>query len=243
MTSTRSAARSTAEASRISPVARVMPSPFSEPARASSRTSATTSRPRAFSPRARCPPVKPVPPVTRTRTGAIESLSSIRTRVPLRDERDRRSEHAAQAQPVQGTLNAAGGCRGSELLVNSNRQHELLVRPGDPETVRRQRVAYLAVAEHAIRLDPGTKRVRDAPGNRLKRGGARSRRVVEDNAVTGSAAEFGERLPPVGGVHQHAQADDCVERAVGDVQAVRVALDERDRCTSIESTTAGHGKH
>ena len=71
----------------------------------------------------------------------------------------------------------------------------------------------------AMRAAPtGAPRRSSAPDSRRRRGDGRR------------GTELGERLPPVGRVHQHAQADDRVERPVGEIEAVRIALHERHRC-------------
>ena len=86
-----------------------------------------------------------------------------------------------------------------------------------------------AVAEHAIRLGRSAGGVQQAPGRRLDRGGAEPRRVVDDQAAAGDAAQLGERGAPVRHVHQQPDADGHVEAAIGERQVLRIAAQQADR--------------
>jgi len=65
--------------------------------------------------------------------------------------------------------------------------------------------------------------VRHASNDSLEQGRAAERRIIEDDAIAGDAADFGKRSAPVRRVHQHAQAHRCVERTIRKREAVRVA--------------------
>ena len=148
--------------------------------------------------------MKPVAPVTRTRTA--------------RPRRDRRPEQPQQADAGQRALRPpVVNAPRSDRLVQRDRQHELPVDASDAEAV---------AAECASRIAP-SRRTRGRPRRSAARGARsrvaptawsaaalHSRRVVEDDALAGDAAQLAEALPPVGRVHQHAQADGGVERPV-----------------------------
>ncbi len=66
----------------------------------------------------------------------------------------------------------------------------------------------------------------DPPRHRLQQGRTRECRVIKDDARPRDAAQLTERLPPVGCVHQNAQANHGVEGTVRTIQLVRVILRE-----------------
>src|SRR5438445_1867053 len=89
----------------------------------SSRTRAVTSSPFAARARARCPPVNPVAPVTRTRTSAA-----------LGDERHRRSERLEEAGAVDQMLGGNHEAARPDRLVDRDRKHELPMHRSDLES-------------------------------------------------------------------------------------------------------------
>src|SRR5882724_460111 len=131
-------ARASAAESRRSPIERAMP-PASRRSAAAlfSRTSAVTRSPFAVSDRARCPPVNPVAPVTRTRTSAA-----------IGHERHRRSEPLEQAKAVEDMFDARREPAGSEHLVKGDRQHKLSMYRPHAETAATQRVDDRGMREH-----------------------------------------------------------------------------------------------
>ena len=123
------------------------------------------------------------------------------------------------------------------------RQHELPMAVGDSEAVGAESRGNRAIGEDPVRFNPSTSRVDGVPGSGLKRGSAHERWIIEDHPVACYAAQFAKRPTPIGGMHQHAQTDRRIERAVGESQIVRVAWREGNSDARILRATLGDGQH
>ena len=90
----------------------------------------------------------------------------------------------------------------------------------------------LAVAQHAVRLGARADAMDHAAADRLEQRRTARRRIVDDHRLGRHAAQLRETALPVGGVHQHAQADDDVERPIGELEPMRIAdgKPNRERC-------------
>ena len=224
-------ARSSDAASARSPSTSVTPLSRERAAPgASSRTSARTSSPRPTRARARCPPVKPVAPVTRTRNAPPRASPASR--------RGARSPSRASAPSIRSVAATEPRRLCSAIGRTNWRWRSTTPEPGALEHVRDR-----AIAEHAVRLDARPDGVGRVARHRLNRGGAGERGIVEHHALARDAAELGERLAPARRVHQHAQAHDRVERPVAIRQPMRVAAIERHRRVRIGGAAARHREH
>ena len=119
----------------------VQPAASRSRARSRSRTRTRTLSPRASKPRARCPPVKPVAPVTRTH------------RAPFGEHRHRRCKHARKTQTAQHAFGHLRATRRPEESVEADREG----RNADPSTEARNpffsnAARELAVKKHPVRL-------------------------------------------------------------------------------------------
>ena len=72
--------------------------------------------------------------------------------------------------------------------MQGNRQHELPMAVGDPETVPRECRGNRAIGEDPIRFNASADGVHGVPGSGLERGGAHQSRLIKDNPVTRKTA-------------------------------------------------------
>ena len=152
---------------------------------------------------------------------------------------NRRSRPTAREHAFDGPRRAER----SQALVQVDGQDELPADEHHAIAVRGECGTHVTLGQDAVGLDRVAEALPKAADAALEGGETAERREVHDHAPSGDAAEFRDALPPVDGVHQHAQADGRVDAAVGQRQVVRIGAPQRHGRACRARAVAGDAQH
>src|ERR671913_118884 len=173
-------------------------------------------------------------------TSSPRLMSPRKRRTPSRSRSDARAVSRTSAPTSYPSFTR---WRARWPLVKRDRKDELAVLVRHPKAIRRERGADGVAAEHAVRLDAGAEDVGDPARERLRGGRAGGGRVVEHDAAARHPAQPAKGAPPVGRVHEDAEADDIVELGRSRVERMRIPLAELHIDASVSRPPPGDGEH